>query len=58
MAMEGNDLITGYKEKESLRAQYSTYSKLLNSIVHHIKVHLISDIESISSTLAMTRSEI
>lgn len=57
-AVGGNDLITGYKEKESLRAQYSRYSKLLDSFVHHIDIHLISDIESVSSTLAMTRSEI
>lgn len=58
MAVERNDLITGYKEKESLKAQYSRYSKLLDSIVHHIKVHLISDNESVSPTLAITRSEI
>jgi len=53
-----NDLIAGYEEKESLRAQYSRYCKVLDSIVHRIKVHLILYTESVSSTLATTRSEI
>lgn len=44
--------------KRSLRAQYSRYRKLLDRTVCHIEVHLISDTESVSSTIAMRGNRI